>query len=195
MPPRRTLALFHSAARPSSLNKREERTCGTHPSPALANVCNYANLRTRLPLETKYENVSIPDERATLQPGTTRKSSLTYQMGPGMARGRSHGHRPAANLARSPTTRRGARAFAHLRGTSQLPNKEKAAGNETAIGMEIRLQPRVKGSRSAVSATYGSVMQRTKRSRGIALLLTEVTARLFCSSQTTAGGSWQGVIP
>lgn len=47
---------------PSWLNKHGERTCGTHPSqPGWGDVCNYANLRRRLPVETKDENVSIPD--------------------------------------------------------------------------------------------------------------------------------------
>lgn len=125
--------------------------------PALGNGCNYANLRRRLPVETKYENVSIPDKRATLQPGTTRKSSLTFQMGQGwrglLRSGHSHG-----------TTLHQLQRSSHTRPSSYLlPEKEKApgAGNETAIGTEIGLQPQVRWSRSTVSATYRFSAQTT----------------------------------
>lgn len=62
------------------LNQRAEQTWGARSSPALFNVCNYANLWRRLSVETKDESVSIPGEPTAPQPAQ-QKSSLTCQIG------------------------------------------------------------------------------------------------------------------
>lgn len=57
VPPHHTHTLCsetHFSTPASSLNKHDRQTCSTHPNPALFNVCNYANLWRRLPVETKY---------------------------------------------------------------------------------------------------------------------------------------------
>lgn len=86
------------------LNQRAEQTWGARSSPALFNVCNYANLWRRLSVETKDESVSIPGEPTAPQPAQ-QKSSLTCQIGLLSAGGfllaastpeRNWGDRPAA---------------------------------------------------------------------------------------------------
>ncbi|TRZ23361.1 hypothetical protein HGM15179_003778 [Zosterops borbonicus] len=98
------------------------------------------------------------------QPGTTRKSSLTYQMGLGMARAvaclrsRKEPRPPPCRESRQEfnSQAKGPEPFHTCMDCPSFRMKKRllAAGNETVIGIEIRLRPQVKWSWSTMSATY-----------------------------------------